>query len=703
MQLSACNGNEKTTTWSENNGFQPIVNMESNEIKNLKFEDLKYFVIQGRAGKKFILKGISGEFKSGELSAIMGPSGAGKSSLMNILAGYCTQNVIGDVIIGSSLRNLQQFRKMSCYIMQDDLLLPHLSVDEAMMCSANLKLSEKTNYASKRKIVDNIISLLGLREAVHTRTSQLSGGQKKRLAIAQELVNNPPIMFFDEPTSGLDSASCFHCISLLRRLARGGRTIICTIHQPSAKIFELFDHLYFLTDGHCIYRGPVSCLVPYLASQDLICPSYHNPADYFMEVACGEYGDHYMRLAMAARRGTLDEIVDYLKKTKVFPYSTVIQTNECPIDNIQIVSETIPSSDHCSSSPSSPSFCSPIIIHDDKKKKTKQLVKSQESPSHIEMSVLLPQPNGPIRTIDQGLASSDCIKYDDPSREFAANQLTQFRVLFVRNVLSIIRDSTLTHLRFVSHIVVGILIGVLYFRVGNLGYEVISNAAFVFFTLLFLMFASLMPTVMTFPLEISIFFREHLNSWYSLKAYYLAKSLADVPFQIFFPIVYASITYWMTEQPNDAIRFIQFLIISIQTSLVGQSLGLVIGTATSLQVAVFLGPVTGIPILLFSGFFLNLYAIPKYLQWISFLSFTRYSFSGALKIIYGNNRTELDCDRKRINKMSYPCLGKPAMIFQALNIPDYSVSVDFGVLCIFFLFLRILGYYILRWRVRRRR
>ncbi|CAH8463772.1 unnamed protein product [Schistosoma turkestanicum] len=702
MQHFVCNEEEKATTWGINNGVQPVVNMGLEETKNLKFDDIKYFVIQGRAGKKFILKGISGEFKSGELSAIMGPSGAGKSSLMNILAGYCTRNVIGDVCIGSSPRDLQLFRKMSCYIMQDDLLLPHLSVHEAMMCSANLKLSEKTDCASKRKIVDNIINLLGLREAVHTRTSQLSGGQKKRLAIAQELVNNPPIMFFDEPTSGLDSASCFHCISLLRRLARGGRTIICTIHQPSAKIFELFDHLYFLTDGHCIYRGPVSCLVPYLASQDLICPSYHNPADYFMEVACGEYGDNYMRLAMSARCGTLDQIVNHLKKKTISHGTTMIQTDdECPIDNSQIISDINPSKELGSTS--SLSLCSPIMKHDSRRKSVKKLVNCQESTSRIEMSVLLPHLNGPIHTIDQGLNSTDCIKYDDPSREFAANQITQFRVLFVRNIISIMRDSTLTHLRFVSHIVVGLLIGVLYFRIGNLGYEVISNAAFVFFTLLFLMFASLMPTVMTFPLEISIFFREHLNSWYSLKAYYMAKSLADVPFQIFFPIVYASITYWMTEQPNDTSRFIQFLIISVQTSLVGQSLGLVIGTATSLQVAVFLGPVTGIPILLFSGFFLNLYAIPKYLQWISFLSFTRYSFSGALKIIYGNNRTDLDCDRKRMTKMSYPCLGKPTMIFQALNIPDYNVSVDFGVLCIFFLFLRILGYYILRWRVRRRR
>ncbi|RZB40228.1 ATP-binding cassette sub-family G member 4-like, partial [Asbolus verrucosus] len=241
-----------------------------------------------------ILHSVSGKFISGELTAILGPSGAGKSTLLNVLAGYVSSNVQGCIKVNGFSRNTTVLKKMSSYIMQDNIIQPHLTVKEAMFYAVDFKLGTQIKYEDKSAVnrktvyllfqVEEVIDLLGLEKCVDNYSEHLSGGERRRLCIALELVNNPPIIFLDEPTTGLDDSAVKQCIDLLKKISNLNRTVVLTIHQPQASLFQIFDQVYIMADGCCVYNGSPSQLVSFFSHVGYSCPSNYTPAEYIIEL-----------------------------------------------------------------------------------------------------------------------------------------------------------------------------------------------------------------------------------------------------------------------------------------------------------------------------------------------------------------------------------------------------------------------------------
>uniref|UniRef100_S4PXN8 ATP-binding cassette transporter subfamily G n=3 Tax=Pararge aegeria TaxID=116150 RepID=S4PXN8_9NEOP len=651
---------------------------------DLAFTDLTYKVQEGRKSNvKTILKSVSGRLRSGELTAIMGPSGAGKSTLLNILTGYKTSGMEGSITVNGMERNLSSFRKLSCYIMQDNQLHGNLTVEEAMAVATALKLPSATNRADKEEVIQEILETLGLSEHHKTMTSNLSGGQKKRLSIALELVNNPPIMFFDEPTSGLDSSSCFQCISLLKTLARGGRTIICTIHQPSARLFEMFDHLYTLADGQCVYQGSTGRLVEWLGSLSLQCPSYHNPASFIIEVSCGEYGDNTGKLVRAIDNGKNDirtgmplpKLAEYNNKKDMDQSLKANEWNKNDASQVQDkVVDVLNGANGTNGANNLHNGLLQLAANEIAKGKGDQVVQ--------------------VETEKQDNAEVALLGTDGSPRRYATSELTQFWVVLKRTLLFSRRDWTLMYLRLFAHILVGFLIGALYYDIGNDGSKVLSNLGFLFFNMLFLMYTSMTITILSFPLEMPVLIKEHFNRWYSLRSYYLAITVSDIPFQAIFCIIYVVIVYLLTSQPLEWFRFSMFLSSCLLIAFVAQSVGLVVGAAMNVQNGVFLAPVMSVPFLLFSGFFVSFNAIPVYLRWITYVSYIRYGFEGTALATYAFNRTKLQCHQV------YCHFKHPDITLEELDMQNADFTLDIAALCLIFVILRISAFLFLRWKLR---
>lgn len=269
---------------------QPLLNFVPS---TLRFHDICYNV-----DGKDILSNVSGRFKHGRLVALMGPSGAGKSSLLNVLAGVRMAGLSGgEVVINGE--PVEENDPRSVYVEQDCPLLSYLTVRGTMAYAVDMKMARRTTRREKRSKIKELLTLLGLDVCARTLVKNISGGEQKRLSVAVELITNPAVMLLDEPTSGLDSSSSMQLISHLKSLAMGGRTIVCTIHQPASNLFQLFDDVFLLVRGRCLYSGPVEGMTGTLEEGGFRCPEYYNPADFAIEVLLDE--DRDAKEALIAR------------------------------------------------------------------------------------------------------------------------------------------------------------------------------------------------------------------------------------------------------------------------------------------------------------------------------------------------------------------------------------------------------------------
>lgn len=263
----------------------------SSQAATFVWDGLNY-KIKTNKGWLRLLDDVEGWIEPGRVTALMGETGAGKTTLLNVLANRAGVGVLGgEMVVDARFQNEGFARKVG-YAQQQDLATPTAIIKETLIFNARLRQSSTYSDTEKLAYVDDVLAKLDLSDfadaVVGVQGEGLNIEQRKRVTISIELAARPELLLFlDEPTSGLDSDTAWSVCRLLRKLADSGQAILCTIHQPSGIIFEMFDKLLFIQQGRPIYFGDIGpgsrTVIEYFKREGIAdCASDANPAEWLM-------------------------------------------------------------------------------------------------------------------------------------------------------------------------------------------------------------------------------------------------------------------------------------------------------------------------------------------------------------------------------------------------------------------------------------
>ncbi|RYR71506.1 hypothetical protein Ahy_A02g005755 isoform B [Arachis hypogaea] len=495
----------------------------------LKFKDVSYKVVMKgmtTSHEKDILNGISGCVNPGEVLALMGPSGSGKTTLLNLLgARICHSTISGSITYND--QSYSKFLKSRIgFVTQDDVLFPHLTVKETLTYAARLRLPKTYTKEQKEKRALDVIYELGLERCQDTMIGGsfvrgVSGGERKRVCIGNEIIINPSLLFLDEPTSGLDSTTALRIVQMLQDIAEAGKTVVTTIHQPSSRLFHKFDKLILLGKGSLLYFGKASEAMNYFQSIGCSPLISMNPAEFLLDLANGNINDVSLPSELE--------------------------------DRVQM--GTVESERH-SGKPS------PAVVHE-------YLVEAYESrvAETEKKKIMAPSP------LDEEVKS----KVRSSKREWGASWYEQFSILFWRGIKERKHDY-FSWLRITQVLSTAIILGLLWWQSDTKNIKDLQDqAGLLFFIAVFWGFFPVFTAIFTFPQERAMLSKERAADMYRLSAYFLARTTSDLPLDLILPVLFLLVVYFMASLRLSATPFVLTILTVFLCIVAAQGLGLAIG------------------------------------------------------------------------------------------------------------------------------
>lgn len=542
----------------------------------LSFRDLSY-----RIGEKTVLEGIDGTVKPGEVMAIVGSSGAGKTTFLDLLARREKRGTVaGSTLVNGRSVSDGAFKRITGFVDQEDCLMSTLTVYETVLYSALLRLPREMSIEAKQFRTLETLQELGILHIKDSRIGDsgqrsISGGEKRRVSIACELVTSPSVLFLDEPTSGLDSSNALNVVECLVHLARDyRRTVVLSLHQPSSKIVSLLDKLVLLSAGKLIYSGSMQKCSSYFADIGSPCPEGHNILEYLIDLTSSANttaasSRHASTAATpvtlaSTSQGYQDEEAGPTLRNRSSTHELRTRPNSsagAPSSSTTTaarltagIRNAFSGSDSDGTKPRSlpprllalvESFSSSNIAADIRKE-----IDEQASGASGAGTTAASSGNGSADPL------ADIEEADKVLRTHRKASLwTQLRILSGRSFKNLYRNPQLMLAHYALSLILGIFVGVLFYGVTNdiAGFQ--NRLGLCFFTLALFGFSTL-TSLGIFANERQLYVRERANGYYSPLTYFAAKLLFDnLPLRVVPPLLFGPTIYFTVGLVPQVAKF----------------------------------------------------------------------------------------------------------------------------------------------------